>query len=379
MELNFIGQTVTSRIKNEYIESFKRIGRLNMPKEAPNTWVQFKDEIFDFKTKERFEATPEYFLCNPINYKPNGSDECKVMDKLFEEWVGKEYVETVYEIIAYCCITDYPIHLIFCFVGSGRNGKSKLIDLIEKFLGIDNICSSELDCLVKERFESAKLYKKLLCTMGETNFNLLTQTSKIKKLSGQDTISFEFKGKDSFDDKNYAKILIASNSMPVSDDTSDGFYRRWMILDFPNEFPEGKNILDTIPEEEYNHLATKCINIIPNLLKKGKFSNQGTIEERKKKYIQSSNPISIFLKNCCNINIEKNIKYNELYNAYKQFLLKNKKRVVTIKTFKIAMEEEGFYVEKENFKLDNDKWTSALFINGINLKPNWKNYIYDLV
>ena len=87
--------------------------------------------------------------------------------------------------------------------------------------------------MLDSRFESFKLYKKLVCTMGETNFNVLNKTSLLKKLTGQDLIGFEFKNKKPFDDYNYAKIMIASNSLPVSSDTSEGFYRRWMILDFP--------------------------------------------------------------------------------------------------------------------------------------------------
>ena len=57
------------------------------------------------------------------------------MDKLFEEWVGKEYVQTLYEIISYCCYMDYPIHLIFCsrtatlfcLTGAAANSASQLM------------------------------------------------------------------------------------------------------------------------------------------------------------------------------------------------------------------------------------------------------------
>jgi putative DNA primase/helicase len=72
--------------------------------------------------------------------------------------------------------------------------------------------------------------------LRETNFNLLTSTNLLKRLVGGDLIGFEKKGKDPFDDYNYAKIMINSNSMPMSQDESDGFYRRWLIIDFPNEF-----------------------------------------------------------------------------------------------------------------------------------------------
>jgi len=86
-------------------------------------------------------------------------------------------------------------------------------------------------------------------------------------LTGGDKIGFEKKNKDPFDDYNYAKMIIASNSLPISQDTSDGFYRRWLIVDFPNEFEEGIDILGTIPEQEYNNLALKITKIVTGFVK----------------------------------------------------------------------------------------------------------------
>jgi hypothetical protein len=42
-------------------------------------------------------------------------------------------------------------------------------------------------------------------------------------------------------------------------------------------------------EKEYNNLARKCMRLLKNLLTIGRFSNQGNIEERKRKYIEVSN------------------------------------------------------------------------------------------
>ena len=112
----------------------------------------------------------------------------------------------------------------------------------------------------------------------------------LKKLTGQDPIGAEFKGKQPFDFVNYAKLCIGSNSLPSSTDTSDGFYRRWTIVNFDNNFREGKDILKTIPEVEYNNLARKVTLILPELLDKGMFTNQGSIEQRMKDFIFASNP-----------------------------------------------------------------------------------------
>ena len=216
---------------------------------------------------------------------------------------------------------------------------------MSKFLGKENVCSTDLDLLVgnnKSRFEIFKLYKKLACILGETNFGILQSSAILKKLTGSDLIGFEVKNKAPFDDYNYAKIIIASNSLPSSEDTSDGFYRRWVIIDFPNQFKEGKDITKSIPEIEYNNLAKKCCNLLPELLERGEFTNQGSIEERKNKYIMASNPLPFFIEHFFFQNPQGYIRYSDFYLKYVKFLQKYKRRIVSKKEFsKILIEEAG--------------------------------------
>ena len=226
------------------INTLKQEGRKNIPKPSKPTWIQFRDLIYDISTGEQFKASPKYFVTNPIPWElEKETFSTPKMDEIFAEWVGKENIEQLYEILAYSILPDYPIHRIFCFIGGGMNGKSCFLNLLRKFVGTKNCCSTELDTLLASRFEVTRLHKKLVCQMGETNFNEMNKTSLSKKLSGGDLIGFEYKNKTPFEDKNYAKIIIATNNLPTTTDKTLGFYRRWYIIDFPNIFSERKDIL----------------------------------------------------------------------------------------------------------------------------------------
>ncbi len=379
--LQLYGQTINQKIKNQYLEAFKRIGRNKTPKPAKKHWVQFKNKAYCLHCGKTYEVTPDYFFTNPLPHQLSNNNETPTMDKLFKEWVGQENVETLYQLISYCCLTDYPIHLIFCLVGSGRNGKTTFQKLLTKFIGLENTCSTELDALLGSRFESFKLYRKIVCTMGETNFGVMKKTSLIKKLTGQDLIGFEIKNKGLFDDVNYAKIIINSNSLPTSQDTSEGFYRRWMIIDFPNEFPEGKSILETIPEQEYNALSRKVTEILPGILKDGFIKGQGSIEQRRVKYIMASNPLPFFIEACCELGDDFYASYNEMYTAYVHVLRLNKRRKVSQKEFKTGLEDEGLFPEKtsKTVGLGEDGYNMykiIFWVEGIRLKPDWKDFAY---
>jgi len=372
--LGFKGQTISNRYKSNILEGMKRVGRNKIPKNAKKHWIQLKDKAFSLTSKVIYDVTPDFFFTNPIPWELGESDETPIMDKLFTEWVGEENKELLYEIIAYCCYPDYPIHLVFCLIGCGRNGKSKFLELLNRFIGSNNICSTELDTLLNSRFESFKLYKKLICTMGETNFGILNKTSLLKRLTGQDLVGFEYKNKMPFDDHNYAKILIASNSLPSSEDTSEGFYRRWHIISFDRVFPEGKDILETIPEHEYRNLARKVTNILPILLEKHEFTNQGTIEERKAKFILSSNPLPLFIDLCCSKDPNSFIRYGELYTAYVRFLDKMKRRIVSKREFLAVLTQEGYEIQRTTKKI-NDVWSSDRYILGLELIYQWEELV----
>lgn len=355
-----------SKFKNELITALQMLARRNIPKPAKTKYIQFKDKAVNIEDGKIYPVSSRFFFTNPIPWEIGETPDTPTLDKLFKDWVGERYVQTLYEIIAYCCYRGYPIQVLFSFIGCGRNGKTQFQRILTKFLGISNVSCTELDSLAgpnKNRFETFKLYKKLACQMGETNFGLMNNTSILKKITGGDMIGFEKKGKDPFDDYSYAKILINSNSLPTSEDTSEGFYRRWVIIDFPNQFKEGTDIFLTIPDQEYNNLCVKVMQILPGLLQRGSFTNQGTIEERKKKYIESSNPLGIFIDACCVRDSGRFIRYGELYKEYAIFLNKNKRRIVNHREFKDLLLLEGF----ENRKTWKEG-ESGYFVEGLCLK-----------
>ena len=336
--------TITSKNRTEILNALKQEGRKKIPKPIKKTWIQFKDRVYDFNTGKNFKASPDYFVTNPISWSldEEKSIDTPIMDKIFEEWVGKDYVQTLYEIIAYCLVPDYPIHRLFCFVGEGLNGKSCFLRLLNNFIGEGNVTSTELDLLISSRFEITRLHKKLVCVMGETNFAEMSKTSVIKKLTGQDMIGFEYKNKNPFDDINYAKILLATNNLPSTTDKTIGFYRRWLIIDFPNRFSEKKDILSEIPIEEYERLSLKCFRILKELLNKREFTNEGSIEDRERKYEEKSDPLEKFLKEYTDLkDPDANIPKWEMEKTLNEWLVENRHRKMADKTISKKMKEKG--------------------------------------
>lgn len=347
---------ITPKNRTLILNSLKQECRKTKPKNIKPTWIQFKDKIYDIVTGDSFDATPEWFAVNPIPYKThNGNYESTpTMDRIFEEWVGKEHVKTLYEIIAYCLLPSYPLNRIFCFIGSGMNGKSCFLNLLQRFIGQNNCCSTELDTLIHSRFEPVRLHKRLVCIMGETNFAEMSQTSMLKKLTGGDLIGFEYKNKPHFHDYNYAKILIATNNLPTTTDKTLGFYRRWLIIDFPNQFSEQKDILNEIPEEEYEALALKCVGILNDLLKKRKFYNEGSPEDRMEKFEAKADFLQKFMDDFIKLDCNGFITKADFRKKFHGWCVENRHRQLAENTLSKKLKEKGVEIGKKYFDWYNN-------------------------
>lgn len=368
---------INSKKRGEIIEALKQVGREHKPKEVPKTWVQFKSKIIDVATNEEMQATPEYHIMNPIPWELGESEDTPVMDKLLKEWVGEKWVVTLQQLIAFCLLPNYFLHRIFCLNGVGLNGKGSFMNLLTNLVGNYNICSTELDMLLRSRFESAKLYKKLVCMMGETDFKIIKRTNMIKRLTGQDPTGVEIKNKNPFDVYNYAKIIIATNQLPTTFDKSVGYYRRWLIIDFPNQFDEKNDVLSKIPEQEYNNLARKSLRILKELMQDREFANEGTIEERAQRYEERSNPLSKFMKERCERAPGKYILFGEFYDEFVVYLKDNGYTFLTLISVSKQLREDGYDILKKNITRGKLK-TSAKAICEITWKTSLTNSTHSI-
>ena len=340
--------TIDSQTRGEIVESFKQVGRKHKPMDMKKSWVQFKNKIHDVKTGEEFEASPEYFISNPIPWSVGKSEETPTIDKYFSEWMNGQdpsWKNTLYEIIAYNISSDKFMQRLIALVGGGSNGKGTFIKLNERFLGKDNHVVSEMKSLSENRFASAVLYKKLLCVMGEVSFDDLKNTNFLKKVSGEDKLSFEYKGKNAFTDENTATCICLTNSMPITPDKTLGFYRRWIIVDFPNQFSQiNKNLIESIPESEFENLARKCLRILKEMYQSQKFTNEGDFEERAKRYEERSNPVLRFVEELCSEEAGKMIPLRDFTNACNEYLKSKHLRILNSKQIGHVLRNEGFIV-----------------------------------
>lgn len=333
---------INSKEKGEILSALKLAARANKPKEVGEEIIQFKKELVNLKTGDRFPASSKYFVTNPIPFKLGKNLDTPNFDKLFREWVSEEDIKKLYQTLAYCLLPSYPLERIICLLGAGANGKSTFIKICYTFLGMKNICTTDLHTLTQSRFETTKLYKKLACIMAETDLASIESSQKIKKLvSGKDPVPIEFKHKGLLDFINYAKVIIATNNLPPTEDKTDGFYRRWLIIPFPNQFETEIDVLANIPLEEYENLAVKCLYELDELMKVRSFWKEGNIAQRRINYEAKSNPFDKFWAEQVEDSPDSDIPCWEFEKELNEYMKENHLRALSDKNINRFMKEKG--------------------------------------
>lgn len=163
---------LNSTERSEILTSIQLTGRELNVKEVPESWIQFKNCVVDYKTGKRLKATHDYFFTSPIPHNIGETRDTPTIDKLFKDWMGDEAYK-LHELAAYTLSNRYIIHRLFFLFGKGRNGKGQYIECLERFAGSDNTTTIELEKIIESRFEAAKLYTKRIGFVGEANFGIL--------------------------------------------------------------------------------------------------------------------------------------------------------------------------------------------------------------
>lgn len=138
----------------------------------------------------------------------------------------------------------------------------------------------------------------------------LEDTRLLKQLTGEDMITADRKYLNPIQFKNHAKMIFLTNQIPRTHDTTDGFYRRAYLVEFPRQFEENPLFLQRVNDLEsvqsqYEGLLYEATKHLRNLkMKKFIFSRHRSPNAMKKEYESLSNPLSQFVETFCEKSVD---------------------------------------------------------------------------
>lgn len=290
--------------------------------------IHLKNGIYDLNTDTVIEFTPKAIstINIPIVCDPNAY--CPKIKKFLSEILNEDDIPVIEELFGYCLYRGLPIHKAIMFLGEGANGKSTLLNLFKAFLGDSNVSAVSLQNLDNNRFATSGLNGKLANIVPDIPNKALVHTVIFKSLTGGDLIRGERKFKEPFDFISYTKLIFSCNKLPETHDDTYAFYRRWILINFPNIF-EGKNadkqlINNLTTEVELSGLFNLAIKGLKRLLENGEFTNSESTEEIRERYIWLSDSLKAFVDKCVEYDSDGWISKDDFYNRYAQFCREHK-------------------------------------------------------
>lgn len=304
--------------------------------------VVVQNGILNILTREIKPFTHEkiFFAKLPVEYNPNA--QCPKIDKFLSDIFPFEDDKKVYyEIGGFTLLNEYTYEKAFMFLGKGRNGKDKSIELYKRLLGVENCSSIPLVSLDPESFAISELFMKKANLAGEIGNQDLKDTTTFKALTGRTLMSAKRKFMNTLSFVNHAKFIFACNDLPMVYDLNKGFWDRWVLLEFPYSFVtqqeldenedntffklRDEDIISKITTpEEMSGLLNKFIDGLARLEMNKNFSATQGSEEVKSLWIKKSNSFIAFCFDNLEDDFESRVSKKELKKRYSIYCKENK-------------------------------------------------------
>lgn len=127
--------------------------------------------------------------------------------------------------------------------GIGQSGKTQLLRIVEGLLP-DTAVSYISPYDFADKFKPAELAHSLMNVCGELSASGYIPSEQFKQVVDGTIMQGQLKGQQVFNFKPRAMHWFASNHLPHSKDTTEGFNRRWAILTFNHMVPKEKKVRD---------------------------------------------------------------------------------------------------------------------------------------
>ncbi len=305
-------------VDSKYIINFKNVMYNFEPSECED--VIKKEEWEEFPAHD-----PNFYSINQIPhdlvYYPNPKrHEMSVFFRFIETTIpNDDDRQMLYDFMALCLTTITEAQQFLIIFGEGGTGKSTIIDLITKIVGFENTSSLSLQDLEK-RFQSVALLGKLVNVCADIPSTALKETATLKKITGEDTVSMEYKGGKTFEAKPHVKIIMSANKVPANlDDTSNAYYRRLLALEIPKKGEHIENLRERL-EDEIPLIISFLINRLKAMAINGfTVKNSANSERIKRRMRRDVDNVLAFVEDVIIEDENSRVKKDDVFERYQEY------------------------------------------------------------
>lgn len=293
--------------------------------------INVANGMLDIQTMELLPHNPDYGSRTqlPVNYKPDAFSQRwhDFLKEIFPEDENYEKRGLLQQFFGYVLLRDCRYHKALFLYGTGANGKTTVLDVLQAMVGRDNTSSLSLADLT-QRFKAQFLRGKLINLATETNTRDPLATELLKAVISGDPITAEQKYGEQFQFRPFAKFITAMNDAPVIPDKSYGLSRRLIVLNFERRFTdeEIKPRMAQYLIEEIDGVFNWAVEGLKILLTNDGFVIPYKVEEDTSEFMEALNPLLIFVTEMCEVHEGASVGTMELWECYAEWCAEGRNR-----------------------------------------------------
>lgn len=380
MTIKYIPSLKEQQNKEVY-QKLKTLCGHNYQEQSPPQYIGLRNGVYDILNDELKAFSHEFYITNLVNVNYDKNARSEILERFISDISNedKEVIELIYQMIGYGLYRDNFLQVAFFFYSPGGNGKTTLLKLLHHFYSAENTTALSFNDL-NDKFKPANLQGKLVNIADDIDPNRIKDTGNFKIIVTGNYITLEFKGKYAFEFKPYVKLIFASNELPASNDKSDGFYRRMVIIPMLRKFGANGQKKDPMlfhklkTEENMSALLNLALKGLKDTLENNEIIEPEVAKKTKEQYQHDNNPILQFIEDATDkeyrqLPVVEGRPTNRAYEIYQIWCPNNGYMPMNKSNFSKEMGKVGF---KTMMKWSREKQKSVRFY----YKENTKTY-YD--
>lgn len=294
-----------------------------------NPVFTFQNGTLEIETGKFREFQRSDYCSIIMDYDYDAEARCPEWERFIEDVTDEEprRQENLQFIAGYSLLTDCRYQKAFFLVGSGGNGKSVYLDILQKLFGDANVSHVEPSGFTQD-FQRICLKDSLLNIGSDINSDLSRGEIREWMLKIADGASIQacYKGKDYVAFAPRCKLVYACNALPTAE-IINGLNRRMQFVDFPCQYVETPDPKNRKQKQRDISLQGKLLAELPGIFNwayegykllntVGYFTDTPEQYALLHQFEQTSNPVMVF---CEDHTFEGEMSRNEIYGMYKDW------------------------------------------------------------
>lgn len=299
-----------------FINMANGVLRISDKQLVPHSHKFFFESIIDYDYDP--EARAPIYEKTLMKILGQNVEDCK----LWNEFVGVGLAGIPSKIVQKCMI----------LLGEGSNGKSTLIDTVE-YLVSKEFCSTMSFKDIADGVRAAHLRGKLFNISGEMGRGDFEASDIFKKVIVGEAIPVHKMHVDKTTEVFNAKMIMAANKLPKSQDNSNGFYRRILILRLKQTFKETDADFDREIGDKLFAERSGILNIVLEhfgywLARGKKFTSSRTADKTMTEMQEENDNVRSFMNDMVELASDAVVAKDTLYKTYQEYCRDNNDKYV---------------------------------------------------